>query len=77
MARSPLRTASNKPVSADAKETKFTVSLKAGTKLPVQSYCYDATGKENGDKCNFVFGPTIGGSLQNDNVYDFSGGGAP
>jgi hypothetical protein len=31
---------------ADAKEIKFTVELKAGTKLAMQSYCYDASGQE-------------------------------
>jgi len=36
----------SKPVAADAKEIKFSVALKAGTKLPMQSYCYDASGKE-------------------------------
>jgi hypothetical protein len=35
-----------RPVPADAKEVTFTVRLKAGSKLPVQSYCYDASGKE-------------------------------
>jgi arylsulfatase A-like enzyme len=35
-----------KPVTPDAKEIKFTVPLKAGAKLPVQSYCYDGSGKE-------------------------------
>ncbi len=31
---------------ADAKEVAFTVSLKAGDILPMQSYCLDASGKE-------------------------------
>ncbi len=35
-----------RPVPADAKEVTFAVKLKAGTRLPVQSYCYDASGKE-------------------------------
>ena len=38
---------------------------------------YDAGGNENGDKCNFVFGPAIGGSIADNNTYDFFGGGAP
>ena len=33
-------------VAADAKEVKFAVDLKAGTELAMQSFCYDATGKE-------------------------------
>jgi arylsulfatase len=35
-----------KPVPAGAKEVKFTVALKKGTKLDMQSYCYDGSGKE-------------------------------
>jgi arylsulfatase len=31
---------------ADAKEIRFSVDLKAGAELPIQSFCYDATGKE-------------------------------
>ncbi len=31
---------------ADAKEVQFTVDLKAGTELAMQSFCYDATDKE-------------------------------
>jgi arylsulfatase A-like enzyme len=33
-------------VAADAKEIKFSVDLKAGTKLAMQSFCYDAAGQE-------------------------------
>jgi hypothetical protein len=36
----------SQPVPPDAKEIKFNVALKGGTKLPMQSYCYDASGKE-------------------------------
>jgi anaerobic selenocysteine-containing dehydrogenase len=35
-----------KPVAADAKEVVFTTPLKAGTKTTMQSFCYDASGKE-------------------------------
>jgi arylsulfatase len=35
-----------KAVGAKDKEVVFTVKLKAGTKLPMQSWCYDADGKE-------------------------------
>jgi arylsulfatase A-like enzyme len=34
------------PVAADAKEVVFTVPLPAGAILPMQSYCYDASGRE-------------------------------
>jgi hypothetical protein len=33
-------------IAADAKEVTFAVELKAGTELPMQSFCYDAAGKE-------------------------------
>jgi arylsulfatase len=33
-------------VAADAKEVKFVVDLKAGARLAMQSFCYDATGNE-------------------------------
>jgi hypothetical protein len=36
----------SQPVPPDAKEIKFNVALKRGTKLSMQSYCYDASGKE-------------------------------
>ena len=42
-----------KPVPADAKEVTFSVALKAGTKLAMQSFCYDASGKE---LCGAYFG---------------------
>jgi arylsulfatase A-like enzyme len=35
-----------KPVSIIDKELKFSVSLKAGQTLPMQSYCYDPSGQE-------------------------------
>lgn len=35
-----------KPVPTDAKEITFTMSLKAGMKLPLHSFCYDSSGKE-------------------------------
>jgi hypothetical protein len=35
-----------KPVPAAAKDLKFNVRLKAGTKLAMQSFCYDGSGKE-------------------------------
>jgi len=35
-----------KPVPDGAKAVKFTTTLKAGTKVVVQSFCYDASGKE-------------------------------
>ena len=35
-----------KPVSADAKEVVFRVKLKAGQKLPMQSWLLDTDGKE-------------------------------
>jgi arylsulfatase len=35
-----------KPVAADAKEVVFATHLKAGTKLQMQSFCLDASGKE-------------------------------
>jgi hypothetical protein len=34
---------------------------------------FDANHNENADKCNFVFGPAIGGSIANDDVFDFTG----
>jgi hypothetical protein len=36
---------------------------------------FDANHNENADKCNFVFGPAIGGSIANNNVFDFTGAG--
>lgn len=42
-----------KAVPADAKEVAFSVALKAGTKLAMQSFCYDANGKE---LCGAYFG---------------------
>jgi hypothetical protein len=33
-------------VAADAKEVKVVVDLKAGARLAMQSFCYDATGNE-------------------------------
>jgi arylsulfatase len=35
-----------KPVPADAKEVKFSVPMKAGAKLQMESFCMDADGKE-------------------------------
>jgi hypothetical protein len=41
-----------RPVPPGAKEVKFRVRLKAGEKLAMQSFCYDASGK---DLCGAYF----------------------
>ena len=61
---------------ADGMANVMTHELSETVTDPDLNAWYDAGGHENGDKCNFTFGPAIGGTIQNSDQYDFSGGDA-